>query len=170
MDKLPHIKLAEDEIKRVQLIAYARWGVEIDPAVRWDVRGVVAGYARGSTLIRLNPAIARAEGEAFTQTVAHEFAHLVTNVRFPRARPHGAEWASIMLAFGREARRCHNYESAVPTRRKVMRQYHCSCCAAAIMVGPRHHAAIQRGAILRHKVCGGIVKQFADSHLQGRAA
>jgi len=158
-----HQQLLNSEIERCVSIAFARWGYDAPIAVRWDLRGLVAGTAnRTHYLIRLNEHIAKAEGEAYRQTIAHEIAHLVTYWRFrqrlKQPRPHGREWAEVMKAFGCEARRCHQYQSATRVKQRTTYAYHCTGCTAVVNVGPRQHASIVRKQKrYKHAKCGGTI-------------
>jgi SprT protein len=145
------------EIERCRVIAQARFGVDPQVTVDWTQRGMAAGYCKylagGSAKIRLNAAIAKAEGDSFVKTIAHEYAHAVAWALFHKRNfgalrmkdHHGWQWQQIMNAFGYPADRCHSYESAVPSRVVEKFKYRCGC-GPVQLVGPKIHAKIQRGS------------------------
>jgi predicted SprT family Zn-dependent metalloprotease len=172
-----HRAIAAVELERCETIARMRWGFDQPIVVRWDLRGLTAGVARHvGYIVRFNEHIAKAEGEAYAQTVAHEVAHLVVAWRYKRAydtwrasgdstagrsyprrpRSHGLEWASVMAAFGKPAHRCHAYESAERAVERRVYAYTCERCARPFKLGAQRHAKAQRGVAYRHaRGCGG---------------
>lgn len=101
--------------------------------VRFDLKGRCAGQAirkPGDWFeIRVNPEIAVQNwAEYIDQTIPHEVAHIVQYQVFPRCRGHGRAWKRIMRAFGKEPRRCHEYDlSTVKVRRQKRHEYACAC-------------------------------------------
>ncbi len=95
--------------------------------VEWSTRGRVAGwccYPRAGQprlLLKFNGWLAAREGEAFRETVAHEYAHAAVWAKYGRhiSRAHGWEFQQIMQIFGYAGNRCHRYAtiSAAAQRR-----------------------------------------------------
>ncbi len=130
------------------------------PAIRFDLRGRNAGLVlfptRDRPVIRYNPGLLAAEGDAFLrQVVPHEVAHLVARtLHGPRIRPHGAEWRAVMTDLGAEPVRCHAFDtSEEPIRRLSRFDYRCGCRVHRL-TSIRHNRAM-RGAIYRCRSCGG---------------
>lgn len=130
---------------RLIRLAQEHFGVSPEmPVIRFDLRGKAAGMVvfrqRQNTTIRYNRVMLAENGADFIeQTVPHEVAHLVVRqLHGARARPHGAEWRSLMRFFGAEPKRCHSFAVSQPPAR-VMRYflYRCEC---------RHH----RLSAIRH--------------------
>ena len=133
------------------------------PGIRFDLRGRNAGLVlfpdRGRPVIRYNPGLLAAEGDAFLrQVVPHEVAHLVARTLYgPRIKPHGAEWRAVMTDLGAEPARCHAFDtSAEPLRRLRRFDYHCGCRVHRL-TSIRHNRAT-RGAVYRCRACGGRLK------------
>jgi SprT protein len=121
------------------------------PKVSFDIRGNrLAGQARFSDYkIRYNLAIAKANKEMFLKrTPAHEVAHIICHILYPRASAHGYEWQSIMRKLGVSPSRCHSYNtSGIPPARKTQKfKYVCVNCGNDYMVGKKVHNKIQSGA------------------------
>ena len=155
------------EIERCRKIAEQRFGVNPHiAAIKWDLRGLTAGYCKylpgGNSEIRLNAKIAEAEGDGFTSTIAHEFAHAVVwaiqhaNGARRVSDHHGPLWQQVMHAFGLPAQRCHSYESAEAVRYVEKFRYRCAC-GPVQLVGPKIHKKIQLGARYTCRVCRRVL-------------
>lgn len=121
------------------------------PVVRFDLRGRAAGvtvYGRrrgGGGVIRLNDELlASNPDDMMNETVPHEVAHVAARWFYgARIKPHGPEWRSIMHAFGKQARICHDLPTR-PARRMTYYPYSCACPAPNYLSAIRHRRA-QRG-------------------------
>lgn len=158
--------------------AYPRHNLTM-PTVRFDLRGTVAGTANSreweininETLLRENP------DEMISNTTPHEVAHLIDAVVFPETRSvsvtvtrsgrfrrtkrsiHGPTWKMIMRMLGADPSRTHNMDTT-NARVKVRRyhEYFCAACNKNIVVGPKHHAQIQKGGSrILHKPCRTLI-------------
>ncbi|WP_348761191.1 SprT-like domain-containing protein [uncultured Salinisphaera sp.] len=114
------------------------------PEVRFDLRGRSAGqavYAKRSRRchIRINTELLAAyPSDMLAVTVPHEVAHVaIYRLYGMRAKPHGAEWKSLMAAFGVDASACHNM-TTTPTRRLARFRYRCGCAEPAWLTSIRH--------------------------------
>jgi predicted SprT family Zn-dependent metalloprotease len=104
--------------------------------------------------MRLNPSYFEAVGDAYRQTVAHEFAHLVAfalGVYRKGERPHGRTWSALMVAFGFTPERSSSYDyDAVRTIAKARRTfryvYQGVNCGHEYRVSGRMHKRLQSGA------------------------
>ncbi len=145
-------KLAE---LRIKVRKY--YGVEIDPEIFFDLRGMAAGQANyRENKIRLNrELLEKYENDFIEQTVPHEYAHLVAYQKFGgRIRPHGKEWRSVMQALGAEPRRTHNYQvSPARTCRRFL--YQCNCPGKDYQLTSIRHNRIKRGSHYFCSKCKG---------------
>lgn len=132
------IKSIEQALQRylVQAESIIRGHARTMPEIslKFDLRGATAGQCHihppNRVLLRFNLELAQYNTADFLkQTVAHELAHAVTWRCYPRAKPHGPEWRSIMQALGiKNPQRCHQYETKqVASRRQRTWSYQCAC-------------------------------------------
>lgn len=157
------LRQAEQHTRSLLLRASRRFGLAPPPlAVRFDLRGKTAGmvkFQRGQAyVVRYNPRLLAENRDDFlTQTVPHEVAHVVTNLLFgPRAKPHGAQWQTVMRYFGAEPRRCHGYDvSGAPPRRLRRFDYHCACRTHRLT--SIRHNRIQAGGTYLCRHCGQVL-------------
>jgi predicted SprT family Zn-dependent metalloprotease len=82
----------------------ARWGAAnqvrcVEIAIDARLSASLARCSRRGPWIKLNRLLVR-RPDLLAEAVAHEFAHLVTFARNPRARPHGPQWRALMAAAG----------------------------------------------------------------------
>ncbi len=175
----PVIDRIEAEITRCLAIATRHFGRSFPrPRLLYDLCGRTAGTANCSRWrIRLNATLLRTRTEEMIRDVVpHELAHLIDGAMYPQnlaPRPrirgrrtprvlHGATWKAIMRLFEVEPNRCHTLP-VEPARVHVRRRYEYRCpqCARVILVGPRHHAALQRRKMTaRLKQCGHLIFGF----------
>ena len=132
--------------------------------IRFDLRGKSAGQARipyrGRPVIRYNPQLLWENGERFlSRTVPHEVAHIIAQRLYgARIRPHGKEWQAVMLLFGADPSRCHDYDiSHVTTRRLTHYAYHCACREHALT--SIRHKRILAGQTYYCNVCRRTLEQ-----------
>jgi SprT protein len=116
------------------------------PRLTFDLRGMAAAVAlTAANTIRINRALLAHNLQDFLdETVPHEVSHLLAHcLHGPHIAPHGAEWAAIMrTVFGREPRRCHDYD----VRPGLVRAYRYRCgCPEGHTLGTRRHRSAQRG-------------------------
>ena len=96
-----------------------KWGKQVKPRIKFDLKGTVGGQACYPNVIRVNlPLLVNNEDDYLIQTIGHEYAHLLTNTISGEAKPHGIEWKRVMWSFDLEAKRCHNYDT------DLKKQYH----------------------------------------------
>lgn len=130
------------------------------PTLRYDINSArLGGYAIGGHTVRLNPVFLNAHTDEYIKdTVGHEMAHIfVRQIYGNGPKSHGYEWKRMMSTLGLVASRCHDME--VPEGVKVGKpkmkyNYTCSVCRDNIVVGPKHHAGLQKGRSLFHAQCG----------------
>lgn len=128
--------------------------------VVFDLRGRAAGMYRiigERREIRFNPHIfARHFDDCIARTVPHEVAHSLCHQLYgwDAIRPHGAEWRALMLAFGADAGRTHNYDlDGLPRRVHAVHAYRCDC--QFHQLGSRRHQRASLGqAVYRCRECG----------------
>ena len=117
-----------------------RFGVDIPkPIIRYKLRGRVAGRAYYyQHLIDLNAVLLKENGQKFIdRTVVHEVAHLIAYKLYgSNIRPHGREWANLMVMLGAQPSRCHSYDV---TNALIGKSYSYSCgCRKHALTGIRH--------------------------------
>lgn len=103
--------------------------------------GAIAGRAFLRTKrIELNSTILMANLNDFIRTtVAHEYAHIVTNVIFPNAKQaHGPEFKRVMNFLGVEPNTYHNYD-VTKVRPAKAGDVRMTCCCKAICGSPKVH-------------------------------
>ena len=135
--------------KLVELRAKARkfYGVEVDPELSFDLRGMAAGQANyRENKIRLNRELLQEYMSDFIeQTVPHEYAHLVAYRKFgSRIRPHGKEWRWVMQVLGADPIRTHNYRVS-PVRKCRRFTYQCNCPGKDYQLTSIRHNRIKKG-------------------------
>ena len=131
--------------------------------VMFNLRGRSSGMYRVKGRhreIRYNPWIfARHFDDCLANTVPHEVAHYVSDCLWGlrRIRPHGAEWKSVMVAFGVEPSVTSNLPlDGIPQRRVTRVEYRCGC--GSHQLGVRRHNRVLRGeSYYRCRRCGDIL-------------
>ena len=115
--------------------------------ITFRMRGLSAGEAcRTSGQTNYNSELLERYGEDFIrEIVPHEVAHVVTSAVWPRAKPHGPEWRSVMEFFGARPSVTHGFDSK-PSRRVSRIPYACACPEHHLMTR-RAHVRIQRGTV-----------------------
>ncbi len=163
------IERTSTEINRAGL-AYKRNFPEYE--IRFDLSGLAAGQfsqRNGSYLLRYNEAIfARYFQANLETTVAHEVAHFIVQVLYPKRRigrsrvlPHGREWCEVMALLGADASVCHKFDlSGLPQRRERRFAYVCDCQQHQLSC--RKHNKIQL-AKMRYicRRCGSGLREVA---------
>lgn len=122
------------------------------PEIRFDVSGSAWGYyvREGEhCYIRYNPLLmVRFPAEGLQRTVPHEVAHYVVDRMYVkrRCKPHGAEWRSVMTAFGLPGARATHQTPLddIPVRRQQRFPYECDC-------GPLEVSATRHNRMMRRK-------------------
>jgi SprT protein len=107
--------------------------IELD----FELEGTVAGRAgydnrikKGILKINMDVFLNNKE-EYINQTIPHEIAHIISDNHFGREKgdSHGDNWKRVMLYFGKNPKRCHNYEvKKTKTWRLDRFQTHCKKC------------------------------------------
>ena len=159
------------------------YGTRLDfPAVTFKTKGTTAGWANYSEWkVDFNPLFLEAyQDEFINQTVPHEIAHLMDYVLHPenfygrrKRSVHGPTWKSIMVVLGAEPRRCHSYDSSIIAKRRSKKTfpYQCEKCHMNFELAIRRHNKSQKGAIYRHKNCGGTLVYIGqENHQQKKVA
>lgn len=124
----------EHHLEQAKIIVVGHGRTMPKVTLNYDLRGTTAGQCHihppSKVLLRFNLQLAKHNTTDFLQqTVAHELAHAVTWRCYPKAKPHGAEWRSVMQAFGiAKPQRCHRYQTEqVSSRRQRTWAYQCDC-------------------------------------------
>lgn len=138
-------------------IAARHFGWKVLPGIEvsFDLKGQAAGQMQlqGKQLrLRFNPILMNQNYQHFIEVaVGHELAHAVAALVYGRKiKPHGLEWQSIMVLFGLEAERCHDYDVSQAQVRRLQRfRYRCACREHELTV--IRHRRIQSGE--REYIC-----------------
>jgi len=88
------------------------------PHIQYVTRVKYAGkaYYYRNTIVLSRDFLERNFEDMICNTVPHELAHLITFQLFPRAKPHGFTWQSIMADwFHLDPLRCHYYDTRFQT-------------------------------------------------------
>ena len=123
------------------------FGFVLEPKIRYDLKGRVAGQAfLYQNMIKINAyVLVNNVDDYIKQTIGHEYAHLIAHERFGRnIRPHGQEWRRVMTKLGLPANRCHSYE-VQSARKTVKYQYSCHKCGRLMTLGKIRHKKIASG-------------------------
>ena len=158
-NKLEYLVL--DKLSALQKEVRRVFGVTVNPEIAFDLRGRAAGQANyQKDKIRFNRDLLEKYTDEFvSQTVPHEFAHLVAYTKFGRRiRPHGAEWKSVMIALDVKPVRTHSFE-VMPARRLKRFPYKCNCPGLLHELSTIRHNRIQRGRLYICKKCGKALWQ-----------
>lgn len=138
--------------------AEAAFGVSLPvPGIGFDLRGTAAGQVRierRQWRIRYNAVLLEQHTQRFLKrTVPHEVAHLVAyQLHGPRIRPHGREWKAIMVHFGADASRCHDFDTR-DSRVRRLRQFVYQCACQRHTLSSIRHNRIERGMTYLCRKC-----------------
>lgn len=140
--------------------ASMRYGICMAPvSVRFDLGGASAGVYRSNgqeRVIRYNPLIFdRYFDENLAETVPHEVAHFVVDLRFGRrdVRPHGRQWRDVMEDFGVPPTVRHDWNlDGLGVRRQRRFAYRCHCGVHEVTT-VRHHRIRDKRAVYRCRRC-----------------
>ena len=139
--------------------------------VLFDLRGRAAGMyvvsGRGRKLerkIRYNPWLfAKYFEDNLRDTVPHEVAHYVVEqlygrgTRRNRVLPHGAEWRSVMAAFGADNSVTTNFDlTGIPQRQQRTVSYRCDCREHQLGIR-RHNKVVRSNARYLCRYCGSAL-------------
>ena len=141
---------AEQRTRQLLAVAGRHFGREPGRVVvKFDLSGKAAGMAlfphRASPIIRYNVLLLAENREDFLRrTVPHEVAHVVARHLFGRRiKPHGPEWRQVMVLFGADPSRCHDYDISRASRRRLKRfDYRCNCRSHQL-TSIRHNRVLQ---------------------------
>lgn len=115
--------------------------------ISFNIRGGVAGRAShryGRFSLAYNPeAVVNHTDEMTKDTIPHEVAHLVCFANPKLGRNHDAGWKRVCRMLGGDDSRTHDM---VLTPGKAIRRYEYNVNGEVLVVGPKHHKAIQGGA------------------------
>ncbi len=135
---------------------YALWEVDsegaidasVDVKVNRRLTTTLGNCRPARALIGLNSILLTPPNEdLLEETLCHELAHLITHRRYGRAaKPHGYEWASLMLSAGFPARtQIPSYEidgyvagkqkAARRPRKRYQYEHYCPACDAVMIAG-----------------------------------
>ena len=153
--------LVSKKIAELRVKAKVLYGIEIDPIISYDLRGLSAGQANcRENKIRLNCELLEKHAADFVNhTVPHELAHLIAHrVYGHRINPHGNEWRSVMKSLGVDPSRTHKYE--VSKTRQIRRYtYYCNCPDKKHELTSIRHNRIRRGTKYLCGRCKGFLHQ-----------
>lgn len=91
-------------------------GIKIPyPKIEFALKNGTGGQALlGGNIIQLNTTLLRENpDEYFDVVIPHEVCHLGAFKGWPKGKPHGREWASLMRVFGLPPAVCHNMDTSM---------------------------------------------------------
>lgn len=142
-------QLDTDRLRTLSSKWYEIWEVNqattVDVKVNRRLRRSLGICRPTNALIGLNNILLQpGNDELLEETLCHELAHLITHQRYGRrARPHGNEWATLMLSAGFRARvqiPSHEVSGYVPStqsapaarQRRYEYEHYCPACDATM--------------------------------------
>lgn len=164
MTKVQEEKIVDETMRYIQIGRELYKKKFSDIEVCFDLTGHTIGMYKRQfqrKTIRYNAAVfAKYFDENFLETIPHEVAHYLVDMRFSRKRirPHGEQWRKVMSDFGVDAKLTANYDlSDIPKRQYSMIPYACGCQQHSL--GIRRHNKLQKGlAEYACRQCGDVIK------------
>ena len=104
-------------------------------------------------LVELNPNILKSQNQ-IEEVLVHELCHMAVSQRWPRARPHGQRWKSLMTKFGFKPLRCHDL---VPEKLHRQRRWPLKCLCGEHQVSTVIFNRIKKGARYRCRACRNVL-------------
>jgi SprT protein len=121
------------------------------PAVVFDLKGHVAGYANAER-IRLNTELLTTHhDDMINRTVPHEVAHVVQRELYPKSKSHGGEWQYLMHILGLPADTTHSYQTTPARVRRREYVYGCDCEPHYVTI--TLHRRLQQGKVYVCRKC-----------------
>lgn len=106
--------------------------------------------------------------EFFSRTIPHEAAHLITHIKFPKAKQHhGKEWKYVMSILGAESSTCHEYDISCVYPEGSLFKYVCACENKIFNFTKVRHNRAQSGERYIHTPCGSRMIHFNDKDIYG---
>jgi len=96
----------------------------------FDLQGTRAGVAHNGRekKIRVNAKVATENFEEYVnQVVPHEVCHIVQRQEWPHSKPHGYEWAHLMILLGLSPDRTHSMKVEKARKHKKPYMLYCAC-------------------------------------------
>jgi len=163
-----------DRTQQVLDLAERLYGVKIQPTIRFDLRGRVAGYASCKYCaitqqkqfgLRFNCELIQGDHfeDMMNNTIPHEIGHLICYARPELGRKHDAGWQAVCLALGGDGKRTHNYDVVVKGRWDYLTDL-----GNKVSVTKRYHAAVQAGLTLRFKRGLGVITKASPHAPSGQ--
>lgn len=174
--QLNRLKAAQDRVQATLAKAKALYGVDINPTVRIDIKGRVAGWAgckicritlKRTYTLRLNRELVLGDQhhqDMLDETIPHEVAHLVCYARPELGRNHDSGWRQICIALGGNGDDRHGY--AVEYAHGGFR-YRASC-GKEVVVSRVIHQRIQAGSTRRLRSTGGTINRYSPWNEDGQ--
>jgi len=136
-----HIQNQVNNLLELAIVEFKTPLAAID--VKYDLRGTAAGCAKPHE-IRLNTVLLKENlGDFLQHTVPHEVAHCAVMQRWPKVRPHGSQWQSLMIVFGCPPTRCHHYDIEHVQRRRTAGYSYACLCGIHTLTAIRHHRVLR---------------------------
>jgi predicted SprT family Zn-dependent metalloprotease len=85
------------------------------------------GKGRGGIIIFATKLFERASQKDREETIIHEVAHILADLKAKRNAGHGPAWMRMMVRLGCEPKRCHKVDTQGLKRRQKRYQLRCSC-------------------------------------------
>ncbi|MDR3347445.1 MAG: SprT-like domain-containing protein [Helicobacteraceae bacterium] len=140
------------------------YNLKLETAIKINLKGYrligqCVKISRKSYLIRLHAnLLSEFKHEYIKDVLTHEFAHAVQMELFPKSKPHGAEWKSVMenLSGAPYKKLTLNYRLQ---KSKTFKTYLYACtCQKHLLTSIRHNKITRGIMIYKCKKCGEILK------------
>ena len=131
----------------------------IPPKVSYFIKGTSAGFSSFyKKTVEFNETLAAENWDTFGQTVIHEVAHMVTDIKHGEdTKPHGKEWQQTMRFFGVKPDVYHMYDTTnAKTRKYFMFEYSCTCGISHEITSIRHNRAVKGTKYICGKCKGNL--------------
>lgn len=152
-------KRLEWRVQELRERAFVRHGVDINPTVKFTVRGMTAAYALfDSQELDFNLQLGIQNRELYeTEIVGHEFVHLLADEVYEHQH-HGKEWKELMREFGLDPKLQYLMKGVVERKEKLY-IYVCDCKKRYLT---REQHLNKRNHLLQCPDCLGIAKCTND--------
>lgn len=150
--------LARKRVNELSNKAYEIFGCYVHPIIDYNLKGRVAGKAfYYKEMIKLNLDLFRENQKGFLEdTIPHEMAHLISHEIKLECKPHGKTWKRVMIMFGCEPKRCHNYKT---TSARNVKRYRYSCGCSIHEISLTRHKRTMKGVKYICKKCKKALKK-----------
>lgn len=156
------MKEIKKELKRLKHLAKDIFGIKVKYSVEWVSSTNTIGQCRylgkdEKFIFSFNKYIYKQVGfNEFKDTIVHEFAHAVTNCKYPYAKPHGSEWKNVMRSLGAKNISARSKKFLNIKRKPSDKEVFCKC--STHIISTRMYNSIKNGERYICKKCSSLLK------------